>query len=149
MVVLKTGTWVLVADGEKALFLENRGDTRDFNLQVRRKTEQENPPTREQGTDRPGRYHDGPSPHKSAMPETDWHALQKERFAEDLADRLYAAAHRDAFSALVVVAAPDILGKLRPLLHKEVADRIIAEIPKSLTQVPLDKLETHLREALG
>lgn len=148
MTELKTGAWVLVADSDKALFLENVGDAGDYNLQVRRKQVQDNPPTREQGTDRPGRYHDGPSPHHSAMAETDWHALQKDRFAEDLAERLYAAAHRGDFETLVLIATPEILGKLRPHLHKEVTDRLLAEVPKGLTHEPLDRLETHLRAAL-
>ena len=32
---LAQGTWVLVADGEKALFLVNEGDAEDMNLVVR------------------------------------------------------------------------------------------------------------------
>ncbi|TIP68158.1 MAG: host attachment protein, partial [Mesorhizobium sp.] len=31
---LKRGLWIVVADGEKALFLENRGDTQYPDLQV-------------------------------------------------------------------------------------------------------------------
>lgn len=148
MTRLSKGTWVLVTDSEKALFLENVGDGQDYHLQVRRKAVQDNPATREQGTDRPGRRSDGPSGHYSAMSETDWHELQKDRFAEDLAERLYAQAHRGAFAQIVLVATPEILGKLRPLLHKEVSGRIVAEVPKNLTNVPLDKLEDHIRAAL-
>ena len=58
---LKHGLWVVVADGEKALFLENDGDTQYPDLQVVQEMEQENPATREQGSDRPGRFSDGPS----------------------------------------------------------------------------------------
>ena len=36
---LKHGIWVLVADGEKALFLKNRGDTKYPNLEVVREME--------------------------------------------------------------------------------------------------------------
>ncbi|MGO4843498.1 host attachment protein, partial [Rhizobiaceae sp. 2RAB30] len=61
---LKRGTWVLVADGEKALFLKNSGDAVNPNLDVARKMNEENPPTREQGSDRPGRYSDGPTVHR-------------------------------------------------------------------------------------
>src|SRR6185312_11462498 len=49
---LKHGVWVVVADGEKALFLRNEGDAQYPNLQVVRTIHEDNPPTREQGTDR-------------------------------------------------------------------------------------------------
>ena len=85
---LKHGIWVVVADGEKALFLRNEGDATYPNLEVVREVREENPPTREQGTDRPGRFNDGPSAHKSAVADTDWHRVEKERFADEIADRL-------------------------------------------------------------
>ncbi|TGS34727.1 Host attachment protein, partial [bacterium M00.F.Ca.ET.180.01.1.1] len=66
-IILKHGIWVLVADGEKALLLKNAGDTKFPNLEVVQVMEQENPPTREQGSDSPGRYNDGPSVHRSAV----------------------------------------------------------------------------------
>ena len=34
MVLLKTGSWVLVADGQKALFLRNDGDTKNYDLRM-------------------------------------------------------------------------------------------------------------------
>ena len=57
---LPGGAWVVVADGEKALFLTNVGDMEDMNLVVRKKEEHENPPTGEWAADRPGRFNDGP-----------------------------------------------------------------------------------------
>ena len=94
--ILKHGLWVVVADGEKALFLKNEGDAKFPDFQVVQEMEQENRATREQGVERPGRYSDGPSAHKSAFQETDWHRLNKERFADDIAERLYKQAHAGA-----------------------------------------------------
>ncbi len=37
------GVWVVIADGEKALYLVNQGDEYKINLAVRRKKELENP----------------------------------------------------------------------------------------------------------
>ena len=48
-------TWVMVGDGEKALFFKNVGDATYPNLEVVDVLEQENPKTGDQGTDRPGR----------------------------------------------------------------------------------------------
>ena len=147
-IVLKHGTWVLVADGEKALFLKNQGDAKYPNLEVVREMEQENPPTREQGSDRPGRYSDGGfSAHNSAVDDTDWHRIAKERFADEIAQRLYKLAHADEFRDIILVAPPLVLGELRKKLHKEVDGRVSAEISKTLTNHSISDIETILRSA--
>lgn len=148
MTKIETGSWVMVADGEKALFLENAGDARDLHLKVIRKEEQDNPSTSEQGTDRPGRMSDGPSGHRSAVKNTDWHKLQEHRFAKDLADILYRHAHDGRFERIVVVAAPSVLGDLRAELHEEVQSRVVAEIPKTLTGHPIDEIERLVKAEL-
>ncbi|APE43978.1 Host attachment protein [Sulfitobacter alexandrii] len=123
------------------IFLVNQTDGEDPYLEVFREEEQENPPNRDQAANRRGRFNDGPSVHRSAVQDTDWHQLAKERFASDLADILYRRAHRGEFDRLVVVAPPQILGELRSEVHKEVADKIVAEIPKTLTNHPIDEIE--------
>ncbi|MFW8636841.1 host attachment family protein [Cribrihabitans pelagius] len=148
MTKLSKGTWVLVADSEKALFLENVTDAQDPYLEVRSKDEQENPSDQAQSANRPGRFNDGPSVHRSAVDDTDWHELAKERFASDLADKLYKMAHKGKFEKLVLVAAPDVLGELRQNLHKEVENRVAGEIAKNLTNHPLDKIEQMVRDEL-
>lgn len=144
---LKHRIWVMVADGEKALFLENKGDTKYPNLEVVREMIQENPPTREQGSDRPGRYSDGPSVHRSAVEETDWHRVAKERFADEIAALLYRYAQSEAFREIVLVAPPLVLGELRKKLHKQVDERVSAEIPKTLTNHTVSDIETILTAA--
>jgi protein required for attachment to host cells len=148
MAVLTNGTWVLIADGEKALFLRNRVDAIAPTLDVVRKSENDNPSNLEQSTDRPGRKQDAGAGQRSAMEDTDWHRLSKERFAHDLADILYKYAHRGAFDRIVLVAAPHVLGDLRDQLHKEVREKVVAEVAKDLTHHPLDKVETMLKAEL-
>ena len=138
---------MLVADGEKALILENHGDAEFPNLQVRRKEEHDNPKTIDQAANRPGRMADSQG-NKSAFQDTDWHELEKDRFARDLADLLYERAHKKLFERLVIVAAPSVLGELRKTMHKEVADRVVAEVPKTLTGQPLDAIEKNVAEAV-
>lgn len=144
---LKHGLWVIVADGEKALFLRNQGDARFPNLEVVQEMEQENPPTREQGSDRPGRYNDGPTVHRSAVQDTDWHRLNKDRFAGEIAERLYSLAHRGEFEDLVLIAPPRVLGEMRQKLHQEVGDKVRAEIPKTLTNHTIAQIENLLQSA--
>lgn len=134
--------WVVVADGEKALFLYNEGDGLYPNLRVFKEMEHENPPAREQGTDRPGRYADASGGHRSAVENTDWHRVEKERFAAEISERLYKYAHANRFKDLVLVAPPHVLGELRSKLHPEVSGRIVAEVAKDLTKHPVDRIES-------
>ncbi|MEX0407728.1 host attachment family protein [Aquibium sp. LZ166] len=141
---LEHDTWVLVADGEKALFLRNEGDDVYPHLQVIREEHHANPPTREQGTDRPGRLNDASGEHRSAVADTDWHQIEKERFADEIAERLYKLAHKGRFEKIVLVAQPQVLGEMRKKLHKEVADRVVGEVAKTLTNHTVIEIEKNL-----
>jgi protein required for attachment to host cells len=132
---------VLVGDGQKALFLRNKGHARHVRLVVEQVLERDNPATREQGTDRPGRSNASVGVARSAMEETDWHHIGEERFAGELADALYRHAHANRFEKLVVIAPPKILGNLRKAFHAAVAERVTAEIPKELTSHPVSEIE--------
>ncbi|WP_439652036.1 host attachment family protein [Pelagibacterium xiamenense] len=136
--------WVLVADGEKALFFENTGNRKTPVFKVVQELEQENPPTREQGTDAPGRMNDSGPGQRSSVEQTDWHRLAEDRFAKDAAELLYKYAHNNRFKQIVLCAAPRILGELRKELHAEVADKVIGEVPKTLTNHPVEKIEAIL-----
>ena len=41
-----------------------------------------------------------------------------------------------------------MLGELRKAIHKEVADRVVAEVPKTLTGQPIDAIEKHVTDAV-
>lgn len=144
---LKMGTWVMVADGEKALLLENIGDAETPRLEVRREEVQDNPPSREQGTHAPGRYNDGPQVQRSAVQDTDWHWLAKERFAADLADLLLDQVRKGRFERIILVAGPKLLGELRRDLHKEVTDKVVAEADLTLTNHTVDDMARRIAEA--
>src|SRR5208282_1270669 len=65
---------VFVGDGRKALFLRNAGDEKFPDLKTERVFAEENPPTHEQGTDRPGRGAESAGTHRrTSMDQTDWH----------------------------------------------------------------------------
>lgn len=149
MARLTKDTWVLIADGEKALFLRNDVDAQDPDLNVVRIEEQDNPKDIDQSANRPGRMPDTGQGQRSALDDTDWHQLAKERFADDLADILYKQAHKGAFERIVIVAPPATLGELRDKMHQEVTDKVIAEIDKTLTNHPIDEIETLLTRELA
>jgi protein required for attachment to host cells len=132
---------VLIGDGQRALFLRNRGTAQQIRFEVEQILEQDNPATREQGTDRPGRSIASVGAARSAMEEVDWHHIAKERFAGEIAEALYRHAHDNRFENLVVIAPAKILGNLRKAFHAEVTDRLVGEIPKELTSHPIAEIE--------
>jgi protein required for attachment to host cells len=136
---------ILVGDGEKALFLRNKGSREDIRLKVENILWHDNPASHEQGTDESGRAFASVGTARSAMDETDWHQLGEERFVTEVARRLKTLAQAKRFDALVVVAPPKVLGQLRKEFHKEVTDRITGELPKELTTHYLPAIEKVLR----
>ena len=150
-------SFVLVADGRKMLFFRNEGDGEFPNLEIERKRVDVNPADREQGSDASGRtFSSGGSPradsavsaganNRSAYEETDFHQLEEDRFAAEAAEMLKTRALRNEFDSLVVVAPPKTLGELRKHYHKEVEKRLAAEIPKDLTNLPVEEIERVLQ----
>ena len=111
---------VLVGDGRKALFLRNKGTPRAVELIVERELRQDNS--------------------RTAIGKTDWHDRAEEKFASEIAATLYEMEHSQKFDELVVVAPPKMLGDLRAAFHPEVADCVVAEVPKDLTAHPVPEL---------
>jgi protein required for attachment to host cells len=136
---------VFIGDGHKALFLRNVGDQDYINLKVEQVSVDDNPPTHLQGTDRPGRTFKRAASHRSAeVSTTDWHDLEKHRFAEHVAAALEKLVRERKATALIVVAPPRTLADLRHAFHDDVKSRIIAEIGKDLTKNPVSDIERHL-----
>jgi protein required for attachment to host cells len=138
--------FVFVGDGRKALFLRNEGDEKYLNLKTERVLRDQNPATREQGSDQPGRTFASVGARRSAMEETDWHVIEEQRFAHDIAAALQRIVRERKVKALVVVAPPRTLAELRRAFHSEVKSRIVAEIDKDLTKQPIYEIEKHLAE---
>lgn len=140
-------TCVVVCDGDKALFFRNNGLADAPKLELEREIVQDNPPDREQGSDQPGRAFSSASPRRSAMEETDFHQLEQDRFAAQMADMLKKRALANEFDRLIVVAPPRTLGEMRKHYHKQVEQRLIGEIGKDLTGHPVVEIEKIILQA--
>lgn len=138
---INAGDWVIVCDGRKALILENVGDEVFPNLRMRETREQENPPTNEQGTDRPGRVHDSSSTARSAVGQTDWHDQAEREFCADLAGWLDRAVQKKKTNKLIMVAAPRALGMIREAYTSGLEHAISEEIAKDYVNLPIYDIE--------
>lgn len=138
---IPNGALVLVADGRKLLFLRNKGDETIPDLRVESHREQSNPRDRDQSSDAPGRAFPSVGSARSAMEETDFHQLEEDRFAAEAAEMLRKRALANDFKQLIIAAPPRTLGELRKHYHKEVELRLIAEVSKDLTSMPIPAIE--------
>jgi protein required for attachment to host cells len=141
---LDNGAWVVVCDGAKALIFENIGDKEYPDLRTREVFEQDNPPTSEQGTDRPGRSHSSVGAGRSAVGQTDWHDQAEAKFLKDIAEKLHLAVHGGKTKALVIVAPPRALGMIREHYTPAIKQALQTEIDKDLVKMPADQIEKHL-----
>lgn len=137
-------SWVVVADGARALFLQNDGDAELLNLRVAENYSHADEPTREIGTDRPGRAHQSVGFGRSAMEETDFHAEAEETFLKTVADRINAMVYAKDMKGYVLIAPPAALGVLRKNLNDASSAAMTAEVTKDLTKMPVGDIEKHL-----
>jgi protein required for attachment to host cells len=143
--LIRSGEWVVVCDGAKALVLQNDGDTKFPNLKTLEVFEQKDPPTRELGSDAPGRAF-SPAGHgsRSSVEQTDWHDQAEKAFLVKLAQHLDSAIAAGKTKSLVVVAPPRALGMLRPAYSHALKGALRAELDKDLVKLPVYEIEKHL-----
>ncbi|MEE8271455.1 MAG: host attachment protein [Alphaproteobacteria bacterium] len=150
MPVRRLTTWVLVADGGRARILRNDGVGKGLQPVAAAVFAVDNPPTRDQGSDRPGRVHDRMGTGRHAMePKADWHRAEKVHFASSIAERLDAAAGRGDFDRLIVIAPPAALGDLRTALDDRTRRLVTGEIAKDLTNSPDSDVERQVGTILA
>jgi len=146
---LEHNTWVLICDGGKAILAENAGDALAPNLEVRETFEQPDPPTRELGTDKPGRKFAGVGEARSATEPTDFHALAEEDFLRKIATRLERNVGERHIEKLIVVAPPRAIGILRREFAPAVKNVLSHEVEKDYVHMPMAEVERHLSHQLG
>lgn len=127
---IPAGTWVLVADGAEARLFQTAGNAPELAL---KQVELLKPKDL---------LDEGPSGHRP--PESGDQATDEATFAKQLAQRLNAAALKNEYENLVLMADPQTLGQIRPQLHKETQSRLIREIAKTFTNARLQDIQDAL-----
>jgi len=127
---IPAGTLVVVADGAGARMFRNVGDEQNVALKQDDMLELMN-----SNDDGPA----GSTPTEQTGKQTD-----EATFAKQLALRLNDGALNNRFEHLVLIADPQTLGLMRPLLHKETQQRMVGELAKTLTNSPLGDIERAL-----
>lgn len=90
--------------------------------------------------------HTGSSAHHALAPRHDPHELEKERFADSIAQQLNVRAAGDGFDGLVVVAPPHVLRAIRSGLDTRTDAKVIGVLAKNLVKTPDSELWPHVQE---
>lgn len=130
MKAIPANTLVVVADGHRARIFRTVGDGTVIKL----KHEDDLSP-KDLSDDGPS----GSQPSDSSPRQSD-----EATFAKQLAHHLNSGALDGAYANLALIADPVTLGEIRPLLHKTVETRIVAELAKTLTNAPIADIERAL-----
>jgi protein required for attachment to host cells len=141
---IRTGDWVVVCDGRKALILENIGDRMFPNLHMREVREHDDQPTSAQGSDAPGTLHASVGTARSAIEQTDWHDEAERAFVKALAERLHQAVTAGETTGLTMVASPRALGMIRADYTEPVRKVLHGEVPKDMVKLPVYEIEKQL-----
>lgn len=130
---IENGTLVMALDGAKLLLLRNGGDAKYPVLSTLAHEEAADPPSRELGSDAPGRtQHSTGDGRASSYGDTDWHEQAEQRFVVHAAEVLEKAAGEKPEAPIVVIAPARALGEMRKHYGRLTESRLLAEIGKDL-----------------
>lgn len=146
----KVVTWVVVADHQHGHAFQNDGPGRGLQPVDAFSFDTHLHPGRDLVSDRPTRGFSGAggTPH-AIEPKTDPHRQEGERFVTEMSAALAVASERGDFHRLLLIAPPRALGEFRKHLPQRVRDKIVAEIAQDLTQVPVDRIVSHVEPHLA
>jgi protein required for attachment to host cells len=140
-------TWVVIADAARARVFETRGRGTGLTPVADMALDADLAPSREIGTDRPGRTFESVGSTRHAMESpSDPHREQKRQFARRIAEAVEARQASKGFDRLVLVAPPVTMGDLRAALPAKVKAAVTAELVADLTNTPLSELPEHLAD---
>ena len=145
---LATDMWIAVIDGAKAIVMVNEGTAFEPRLKVLQTMAHDNPPTRAQGRDRPGRMNDAGPGHKSSMEAPDLHQRAEADFIADVMDAIERHAEKGAFDKIVLAAPPVAMGTVRKEIGAHLKSRIVKEITADYVKMPVTDIAKAVERAL-
>jgi protein required for attachment to host cells len=124
---------LLVTDGGRATVFRNTGQAGRLQLEEIKAYHQDNPPTREQGVDKPPRVNSAQGA-RSSIEQADLHQQAEDRFITQVAADMDADLKAGEFTQLIVVAPPVALGVYRKVASGQLRKATVMEINKDLTK---------------
>lgn len=139
-------TWIVCADNRSTRVFSNAGPGKGV-VEVPDQALSAKPAT--EYADAPGQGHSSHGPASAAKMRRDPKDLAAKAFAKEVADALTSALRKGAYDRLVLVAAPPMLGEVRPRLDEPVRAVLYAEVPKDLIGIDAARIPDHLADVLA
>lgn len=143
------GIWYFIGDGARARIFEAAAPGGKLALVEEVSDETARLRDRELGRDRPVRGRTIGTGAPYAIDRASKHDQAEDAFIRACAAKLDAAAARDAFGKLILVAAPRALGVLRKALAPATAGLVAGTIDRDLTKTPDGDLRALMEKHLG
>ena len=125
---------VLVTDGGRATVFRNAGQVGHPDLVPFKSYHQDNPPNREQASDKPSIVMESVGYGRSTAEQPDYHQMTEDRFVKDIATDMDKDLAAGEFTEIIVVAPPVALGVWRKAARPGLAKVTLMEINKDLTK---------------
>ncbi|BCW87355.1 hypothetical protein sos41_04840 [Alphaproteobacteria bacterium SO-S41] len=130
MTLIPAKALIVVADGQKAIFLRNTAPNGPVSLREEERLTPKNLA--------------GEGPSGSRPNDQTPHQTDEATFAKQLAHRLFVMKEAGNYDALVLVADPRTLGELRQTMHKTVEAAVVRSLNKDLTNHSTAEIEAAL-----
>jgi protein required for attachment to host cells len=131
---------IVVCDAQHAHIYRNTGTAQSPALAFMMGFEQKNPPSSQQGTDKPGTAFGSALGRRSHMDETDYHRQREKLFSHDIVRALSDLQTQKKLDKFILIAPPRMLALLRDNMPQSLKAITCAEIDKNLTKHPTDKI---------
>ena len=125
---------VLVTDGGRATVFRNAGQVGRPELVAFKSYHQDNPPNRDQASDKPSRVMESVGSSRSSAEQPDYHQMTEDRFVRGIAADMAKDLGAGEFSEIIVVAPPVAMGVWRKAVSQALAGATLREITKDLTK---------------
>ncbi len=142
-------TWIVVAESARARIFTMS----EIGGKLQEATDLSHPESRlhdtELSSDLPGRTFDSQGESRHGMdPATDPKEREAQAFAAEIARHIERGRHEGNFDALVLIAPPKFLGRLRAELTKPARDALVGELDKNLVEADTKTLERQVSALL-
>src|ERR1700730_19016888 len=128
-------TWILFADASNARLYQSQARGRDLSLWRELSHPESRAKEMDLVTDQPGRVRQSRSPARPALEYTPHKKIEADRCARQLADALERGLDEGAYDRLILVAAPESLGRLRRQLSERVSARLVDDVEQDYLHI--------------